>query len=59
MGKKYNADDFNPKDSATDYNAAQRRHEARDWLAGQHGTGSRTGYERAAQGLRLEINDRS
>lgn len=54
MGKRYDPDSFNAKTAASEYNAAAKHQETREWLAGQHGTGADTGYEHAAQGLQLD-----
>ena len=54
VGKRHDPDSFNAKTAASEYSAAAKRQETREWLAGQHGTGTGTGYERAAQGLQLD-----
>lgn len=59
MGKRYDPDSFNAKTAASEYNAAAKRQETREWLTGQHGTGTGTGYERAAQGLQLDAQRKS
>lgn len=58
MGKRHNEDDFNPTTQASEYNAAQRRHEAREWVAGQHRNGGDSGLDKATRSLQLDANKR-
>lgn len=58
MAQRHNPDDFNPTTQASEYNAAARRQEVKNWLHEQHQNGGTSGLDKASRGIELDANRR-